>query len=280
METAPPILFDRARLRKHQLRAAPHFAQHDFLWREAALRAEESLSYLACSFPRMVVFGGQHFTPPEGTAQLIHAALAPMGTRPTLLADEEWLPLAENSCDAIISLLTLQWVNDFAGVLAQMLRALKPDGLFFAIVLGGESLRELRDVFSQVEAAHTGGIHPRVSPFLDVRDGGALLQRAGFALPVADSELLEISYPHLFTLMGDLRGAGASNMLHQQVQHFTPRGFFTGAAAQYAATYGDAEGRIPATVELITLTGWKPASTQQQAAPRGSGKISLRDVFS
>jgi len=278
METAPPILFDRARLRKRRARASTSFLQHGFLWQEAAARAHESLSYIAHSFPRVLAFGGHGLTFPTET-QLIHAALSPMGIAPTIIADEECLPFAENSFDAVISLLTLQWVNDLPGCLAQIRRILKPDGLFFAILPGGESLRELRSVFAHVEAARSGGISPRVAPFLDVRDGGALLQRAGFALPVADSEIFDVSYENLFTLMGDLRGCGEVNMLRHQVQHFTPRGFFADAAAHYAAQHSDSENRIRATVEFITLTGWKPSANQQQPAKRGSGKVSLRAVL-
>lgn len=279
MENAPPILFDRARLRKRHARAAPSFLQHDFLWKQAAARAEESLSYIARRFPRVLAFGGHSLAFPSETP-LIHAALAPMGITPALIADEECLPFADDSFDAVISLLTLQWVNDLPGTLAQIRRILKPDGLFFAILPGGASLHELRSIFAQVEAARTGGISPRVAPFLDVRDGGSLLQRAGFALPVADSEIFDVSYENMFTLMQDLRGAGEVNMLQQQVQHFTPRGFFADAAALYAAQHSDGENRIRATVEFITLTGWKPAANQQQPAKRGSGKISLKDVLS
>jgi SAM-dependent methyltransferase len=277
MESAPPILFDRTRLRKRRARTAAHFAQHDFLWREAAERTQETFSYINRDFPRVLAFGGHALALPTST--ITHAALAPMGIAPQVIADEEWLPFADDSFDAVISLLTLQWVNDLPGALAQIRRVLKPDGVFFAILPGGETLRELRSVFAHIEAARTGGISPRVAPFLDVRDGGALLQRAGFALPVADSEIFDVSYENLFTLMADLRGAGEVNMLRNQVQHFTPRGFFTEAAAHYAAQHGDGEGRIRATVELITLTGWKPASNQQQPARRGSGKISLKDVL-
>lgn len=279
MDSLPPILFDRARLRKAQARAASRFSRHDFLWHEAAARAEETLSYITRSFPTMLVLGGYGFTPPAGTTQVLRAALGPMGA-PAMLLDEELLPFAENSLDAVISLLTLQWVNDLPGVLAQIRRALKPDGLFLAILPGGETLRELREVFAHVEAAQKGGVSPRISPFLDVRDGGALLQRAGFALPVADSEIFDVSYKNLFALMDDLRGSASANMLRSQPHHFTPRGFFLEAAKRYSAEHADTEGRITATVEFITLTGWKPAGNQQQPARRGSGKISLKDVLS
>lgn len=272
MESTPPILFDRAQLRKRRARAAKHFSEHDFLWREAAERAEESLSYITREFPTMLVFGGKQFTPPASTTHIIHAGSS-------LAMETELLPFADNSLDAVISLLDLHWVNDLPGVLVQIRRALKPDGLFYAILPGGETLQELRRVLTDTETKLRGGVTPRVSPFLDVRDGGALLQRAGFALPVADSEILDISYPHLFALMEDLRGAGETNLLQQRVQHFTTKTFFAEAAKRYAELYSDSEGRIKATVEFITLTAWKPASTQQQPAQRGSGQVSLKDVL-
>ncbi len=275
MQTTPPILFDRARLRKRRARAAAHFAQHDFLWREAASRAEEVLSYITRQFPRMLVMGGDHFHSPVGTEHVIHTGV----TNATLVMDEEKLPFATESLDAVISLLSLHWVNDLPGALAQIFRALKPDGLFFAILPGGETLRELRSIFADTESALYGGISPRIAPFLDVRDGGALLQRAGFALPVADSEILNITYANLFALMEDLRGAGEVNMLHNQLQHFTPKSFFLEAAKNYASMHSDAEGRINATVEFVTLTGWKPAASQQQPAKRGSGQVSLTQVL-
>jgi ubiquinone/menaquinone biosynthesis C-methylase UbiE len=217
----------------------------------------------------MLVFGGQHMAPRPG---MLHVP-------GNIVVDEEWLPFTEDSFDAVICLLNLQWVNDLPGALVQIRRILKPDGLFHAILPGGESLRELRSIFMATEADLRGGASARIAPFLDVRDGGALLQRAGFALPVADSELLTISYENLFALMADLRGAGQVNMLHNQPQHFTGRNFFMEAAKRYAAQHSDDEGRITATVEFITLTGWKPAPTQQQPAKRGSGKVSLRNVL-
>lgn len=278
MHPAPPILFDRTRLRKRLARAAPGFAPHNFLWHEAAARIEESLGFIARRFPRILAFGAHALTPPADST-LVHAAFAPLAARPQIIADEERLPFAPESFDAVLCLLNLHWVNDLPGTLAQMQRCLKPDGLFMAILPGAETLRELREALAATESARSGGVSPRVAPFLDVRDGGALLQRAGFALPVADSELLTVSYENLFALMADIRGAGQVNMLQHKLQHFTPRGFFTAAATHYADRYGDAEGRIPATVEFITLTGWKPAANQQQPARRGSGKIPLGDAL-
>ncbi len=282
MESAPPILFDRARNRKRRARAATDFAQHDFLWREAATRTEETLSFIKRDFQTVIGFGTHALQLAPGT-RLIQCDAAPAMLHPLagprVVADEEWLPFADNSIDAFISLLSLHWVNDLPGALTQIRRVLKPDGLFFAILPGGETLRELRSVFAATEAEQSGGISPRIAPFIDVRDAGALLQRAGFALPVADSELLTISYPNLFALMHDLRGAAQNNMLRTQLQHFTPRRFFMDATERYQTSFKNAEHEITATVEFITLTGWKPAENQQKPAKRGSGTVSLRDVL-
>ena len=283
MHSLPPILFDDARRRKRRERAATNFLAHDFLWREAAARAEESLSFLTRTFPIMLGFGTHAFTPPPGTERLIQAdSVAAMlqhchGIK--VVMDAQQLPLAENSLDAVVSLLDLHVVNDLPGALKQLWHALKPDGLLYAMLPGGETLRELRASLATADSALSGGMHARVAPFIDVRDGGALLQRAGFALPVADSELLQVSYENIFAMMDDLRGAGESNMLREQLQHFTPRSLFMEAAKHYAEHYTDAEGRITATMEFVTLTGWKPAANQQQPAKRGSGKSSLRDAL-
>jgi NADH dehydrogenase [ubiquinone] 1 alpha subcomplex assembly factor 5 len=282
MENTPPILFDRARLRKHRTRKASQFAAHDFLHREAAERLADSLAFITHTFPVIVELGahtGQltallanrpgttHYIPCDLTAKHLPTS--------GVVIDEEFIPFADNSVDAVVSVLSLHWVNDLPGTLAQIHRILKPDGLFIAVVPGGETLRELRQIFAATESARSGGVSPRVAPFIDVRDAGALLQRAGFALPVADSDTLTITYPNLFALMADLRGAAQSNMLANQSNIFTPRGFFMDAASRYATQFSDAENQIIATAELVTLTGWKPAANQQQPARRGSGKVSL-----
>ena len=282
MELTAPILFDRARLRKRRARTVARFPQHDFLHREAAERMADSIAYINRPFPTIVELGSHSgqltrlLDNRSGTERYITCDTAATGQ---IIADEEWLPFADQSVDAVVSCLALQWVNDLPGTLAQIHRILKPDGLFMAVLPGGESLRELRATFAAVESIRSGGVSPRVAPFIDVRDAGALLQRAGFALPVADSDNLTITYPNLFALMDDLRGSAQSNMLHGQVQHFTPRGFFLDAAKYYADHYSDAEGQLTATMELVTLTGWKPAANQQQPAKRGSGQISLRDAL-
>lgn len=265
-------------MRKRLARAGLTRIAQDWLGREAASRAEETFTYLTRFFPRVLVMGDAPFTPPANCGTVIRAsAIASPGT--ALVMDEESPPFAEASFDAVICLMGLHWVNELPRCLAHMHRLLTPDGLFLAIFPGGESLRELRQVFAEVETARFGGVFPRIPPFLDVRDGGALLQRAGFALPVADRETLTISYADFYALAADIRAVGEVNMLRAQAHHPASRGFFDAVARRYAATHHDAEGRIPATLELITLSGWKPAASQQAPARRGSGQVSLVDVL-
>lgn len=284
MENSPPILFDRARLRKRRVRSATTLAAHDFLHREAAERMADSLAFITHPFATVVELGAQTdalatlVSTRRGTTHYIACDLAPHPNA-HIVADEEKLPFTDNSVDAVLSVLSLQWVNDLPGTLAQIHRMLKPDGLFMAVMPGGETLRELRSILASTETARSGGVSPRVAPFIDVRDAGALLQRAGFALPVADSDPLTITYPHLFALMNDLRGAGHCNMLVQQPQHFTPRSFFMDAAKRYLETHSNPEGEIVVTAELVTLTGWKPSANQQQPARRGSGTVSLTQAL-
>ncbi|MGB1540423.1 MAG: SAM-dependent methyltransferase, partial [Rickettsiales bacterium] len=179
----------------------------------------------------------------------------------------------------VVSPLSLHAVNDLPGTLAQIRRCLKPDGLFLGLLFGGQTLRELRDVLTAAEMEITGGLTPRIFPFVDIRDAGDLLARAGFALPVVDGEVLDVSYEHLFSLMADLRGMGESNILHQRQKHLSSRRIFLRAAELYHTRYANEEGRIPASFELVTLTAWAPHANQQQPAKRGSGKMNLGDAL-
>ncbi len=161
-----------------------------------------------------------------------------------------------------------------------MLRhALKPDGLLLVSLLGGDSLHELRRALLEAEAETAGGASPRVSPFADVREAGALLQRAGFALPVADVDTVTVTYSDFFALLRDLRGMGETNVLIDRLKHPTRRAIFARAAALYQERFADREGRLRATFQVVFLTGWAPHESQQQPARRGSGQTSLKDVF-
>lgn len=274
--TTTPILFDTRARRKHVARHAATRAQHDFLHREAASMIDESLQVMTPRFPRALVIDESGTLAPllearEGTQEVL--TLSPDDL------DREVIPFAENTLDAVVSNLALHTVNDLPGMFIQIRRALKPDGLFLAIMPGAETLRELRQVLADAETATRGGIAPRVAPFLEVRDAGNLLSRAGFALPVVDSTHMTVGYKTMFALLQELRGAGEANMLAERPKHFTPHRVFMEAAARYAAQHTDEEGDVIATAELIMLTAWKPAASQQQPAKRGSGKTSFMDAL-
>ena len=188
------------------------------------------------------------------------------------------LPLEDDSVDLIVSLLTLHWANDLPGALAQIRRALRPDGLFVGSLFGAGTLKELRGVLTEAELAERGGAQARVSPFADGFDGAALLQRAGFALPVTDVDRFTVRYRDLFALIRDLRAMGETNVLAGPVRPLS-RAVLTRAAVLYAERYGEADGRIPVTFEIVHLAGWKPHESQQKPLPRGSAKMRLAEAL-
>lgn len=191
------------------------------------------------------------------------------------VGDEEALPLADDSVDLVVSTLSLHLTNDTPGTLVQIRRALKPDGLFLCGFLGGETLSELRTALLAAEAEITGGVSPRVAPFTDVRDAGGLLQRAGFALPVADQDRLTVRYDTLFDLMADLRAMGMANMLVERSRRPASRRLFLRAAEIYAEHFADPDGRIRATFDIVYLSGWRPHDSQQKPLRPGSARTSL-----
>lgn len=197
----------------------------------------------------------------------------------TSLQERETLPLLEGAHDLVIHALALHWANDPVGQLIQCRRALKPDGLFIAVMFGGQSLQELRTALAEAEAAVTGGLSPRVAPMGQLRDLGGLLQRAGFALPVADSVPQTISYETPFHLMRDLRAMGETNALAARHRHPAPRTLFTEAARHYTASHGGPDGRIPASVEMLYLTGWAPSDTQPRPLRPGSATTRLAQAL-
>lgn len=190
------------------------------------------------------------------------------------------VPIEPQSVNLVISPLALHLVNDIPGMFIRIRRALKPDGLFLAAIPGAGTLAELRDVLLSAEAEITGGASPRVIPFIDVRDTGALLQRAGFALPVVDAENYTVRYDSLFPLMRDLRGMGMANPLAGRSRVPVTRRFFMRAAELYAERYSDADGRIRATFSIIYASGWAPHESQQQPLKPGSAKMRLADALS
>jgi SAM-dependent methyltransferase len=196
-----------------------------------------------------------------------------------VIADEEALPFADQSLDLAVAALNLHFVNDLPGTLLQIRRALRPDGLFLAALLGGDTLMELRQSFAAAESEIEGGLSPRVAPFADLRDLGALLQRAGFALPVADSDRLIVRYDSAFALMRDLRRMGATNVMVERRRVPLRRATLLRMADIYAESFSDPDGRVRATFELVWLSGWTPHESQQQPLKPGSATTRLADVL-
>ncbi len=196
-----------------------------------------------------------------------------------LQADEERLPFADERLDLVVSLLALHWVNDTPGALIQIRRALKPDGLFLGAILGGATLTELRQSLTWAEAELTDGAGPRVSPFADAFDGAALLQRTGFALPVADLDTVVVRYAHPLKLIADLRAMGETNALVDRARRPLSRRVLTRACEIYAERFSDPDGRIRATFDIITLTGWAPHPDQQKPLRPGTGKVPLGEAL-
>ncbi len=193
-------------------------------------------------------------------------------------SEREILPLEPQSLDLVVSGLAFQFVNDLPGVLTQIRRALKPDGLLLAAMIGGDTLTELRQSFAAAEAELEGGVSPRVAPFADLRDIGSLLQRAGFALPVTDVDRIVARYDGAFALMADLRRMGATNVLVERRRTPTRRATMLRMAQIYGERFADADGRIRATFDVIWLSGWAPHESQQQPLQPGSAKASLAEA--
>jgi NADH dehydrogenase [ubiquinone] 1 alpha subcomplex assembly factor 5 len=285
-----PLVFDQRAHRRHRARAAARpQGDAEFLFVEAAARLSERLDDVSRRFPRALDLGcrdgviARALKGRGGIESLVAAdaaeAFARRAGRPALVAEAEALPFAPQSFDLVLSNLALHWVNDLPGALLQLRHALRPDGLLLATVLGGETLGELRRALMEAELAEESGVSPRVSPFADIRDLGALLQRAGFALPVVDSDVIEATYPDALALMRELRAMGESNAVIERRRGFTRRATLARAAARYRELFAREDGRIPARFELITLTAWAPAASQPKPLPRGSGRVSLADAL-
>lgn len=196
-----------------------------------------------------------------------------------LVAADDMLPIKNDSIDLIVSTLTLQMLNDIPGTLVQIRRALKPDGLFLGALLGGQTLHELRQSFLQAEAEITSSAQAHILPFMDVRDAGGLLQRAGFALPVTDSDTLTVRYDSAINLMLDLRAMGATNCLTNRSRKFLRRDVLARMIEIYARDFSDDDGRVRATFEVISLSGWAPHESQQKPLKPGSAKVRLADAL-
>lgn len=286
----PPKIFDRALLRRRRDRSARVAdPKRDFLFAESGERMLDRLDDVKRRFPLALDLGsrdgllGRLLKGRGGVETLIQADLSlgmlrRAGGR-VLQLDEEALPFAPESFDLVLANLSLHWTNDLPGALAQIRHALKPDGLFLGVLFGAGTLAELRTVLMEAEIAETGGASARVSPFADLRDAAGLLQRAGFALPVADVETVTVTYAGLMPLLADLRAMGEANILDARLRRPTRRAVIARAAALYQEKFAMPDGRIPASFRLIFLTGWVPHQSQQQPARRGSGKVNLGEVL-
>ncbi len=288
MAGAAPPLFDRSLLNKRLRRAALGTPPDFLLVRASAELVERLLSILrdfgtALDLATPGPHAAQALAGYPRIGRMIRAAALPalLGQGPflPLVAQPDALPFAAASLDLIVSLLALQTLNDLPGTLIQIRRSLRPDGLFIGCLLGGDTLAELRFALTSAEAEIRGGASPRVIPFADPRDLGQLLQRAGFALPVVDSERLQVRYPNLLALLHDLRAMGAANMLSQRRPGMLPRAVLARAATIYAERFADPDGRVRATFELIWLAGWAPHASQQRPLRPGSARMHLSEAL-
>lgn len=291
MAVAPKI-FDRKLLRSRRERIARKSAGQrlpDFLLDRVADDFADRLALVRREFPVAASVGAYHGLLAARLASLPSIGRVidvepsffalPHGNGPAVVAEEEALPFAAASLDLVVSGLSLQFVNDLPGALLQINRALKPDGLFLGALLGGETLKELRESWILAEDEVLGGASPRVAPFGGVRELGGLLQRAGFALPVADNDVIEVTYASPLALMEELKAMAASNPLVERRRTPVTRGLLLRAAEIYQERFALPNGRIPATFEIVTLTGWAPDERQQKPLQPGSAKVSLTDVL-
>ena len=288
----PAALFDRRAWRAHRERAA-RLAQlgagtADFLHAEIADRLVDRLDVVNREFAVALDLGARDgalaraLAERRGTRLVVAAEPANRflagAPAPRIAADPELLPFRDASFDLIASVLALHWTADLPGALVQLRRALKPDGVLLAAMLGGTTLVELRTALFEAELAEEGGVSPRVSPAIELADAAALLQRTGFALPVADSETITVTYPDMLALLRDLRGMGETNALAARRRGLR-RTTLARAALIYAERFGDKAGRIPASFEILFLCGWAPHSSQPQPLPRGSATARLADAL-
>lgn len=287
--TKQPDLFDRSVLRLLRTRALVRAKPGaDFLMAAVAEDLGDRLTAVNRRFDIAIDLGGhtgqaERMLQASGKAQRVvrgdlwlpDPALSP----PDFVFDDETLPLKDQSVGLIVSALSLQFINDLPGTLIQIRRALAPDGLFLATLAGAGTLTELRDCLTRAELEIKGGAAPRVLPFADTRDLGALLQRAGFALPVTDLDILTVRYSTLFDLLADLKAMGATSMLKDRSRTPLGRQVLLRAAELYASDYADPDGRIRATFALVTLSGWAPHESQQKPLRPGSAKTRLADAL-
>lgn len=280
---------DRAAYLRRRARSAGTIAQADFLLRRASTDIAERLDATLRTFPRCLNLSGRGGIVSKALSEVPNveyvitadtaASLLGEPSGLAVICDPEWLPFGNEKLDLVVSVLDLHWVNDLPGTLMQIRRALRPDGLFIGAMIGGDSLTEMRQAFLQADVEMTGGASPRVSPFTDVRDLGALLQRAGFALPVVDTDHMTVRYGSLFDVMADLRKMGGTNALNERSRKPLRRSTLLRAAEIYGDRFSDEDGRVRATVDILHFSGWAPHESQQKPLRPGSAKHRLADAL-
>jgi SAM-dependent methyltransferase len=270
--STPSLLFDRALLHK-RLRRAQRGGAVLFLIETAAQELAERLSAVLREFHAAADVA----TPTDSLRRALGERLPAVAA--VDFDEHEFLPLARQSLDLAVSARALQFVNDLPGALTQIRLALKPDGLLLAALVGGDTLTELRQSFAQAESELEGGVSPHVAPFVDLRDMGTLMQRAGFALPVVDVERLIVRYDDAFALMRDLRAMGATNILRERRRVPLRRATLARMVQIYGERFSDSDGRIRATFDIVWLSGWAPDGSQQQPLRPGSAKSRLADAL-
>ena len=276
------MVFDRAAVRRHRERAAPLVDAVAPVLAAAAERLLDRLDDTTRRFARALDVGGRGIVAPmlrergiSCVSMDLSAAMARRGATAAVAADEEFLPFAPGSFDLVVASLSLHWANDLPGVLIQLRAALRPDGLLLASMPAMGSLGELRLALAEAEAELSGGASPRVAPFVDPRDAAGLLQRAGFALPVVDTEEISLLYADPLALLRDLRAAGETNAVAARDRRIADRRIFAAALAGLPRR----QGRVAATLRLAMMTGWAPAPDQPKPAARGSGQVSLVEAL-
>ncbi|OYW27256.1 MAG: SAM-dependent methyltransferase [Caulobacter sp. 12-67-6] len=290
--TASPLLFDRDLLKVRLDRAAPDYASADFLKRRVAQDVVMRLETILRRFPVAVDLGSRNGAFSEALAESdaaanidvlfqtdLSARMLGVGNGLKVVADEERLPFGDATLDLAVSTLSLHWTNDLVGALIQIRRALRPDGLFIGAIFGGATLTELRQALLQAEDEVSGGASFRVSPFADAIDAAGLLQRAGFALPVADVDRVKVRYGHPIELLRDLRRMGETSVLLDRSRKPMSRRVLARAMELYVERFAEADGRVPATFEIVAVTGWAPHESQQKPLRPGSAKMRLADAL-
>ena len=286
-----PILFDQQLIRQHRQRAARRYSDFAFLKDAAVASLADRLDLIQRDFDVCLDLGAhdgrlmQHLAGLGKIGHMIQTdpaeefAIATRHYGPGVVHLLSELPFKSESFDAVFSCVSLHWVDDLPGLMVQARQLLKPDGLLLVNLLGGNSLIELKQVLAEAEQAITGGVSPRCAPMVDIRDIGDLMSRAGVALPVADSDRLTVHYPHMFKLMEDLRGMGEQNALLARLKTPTKRQVFMQAAEIYQKRFGRADGQIPASFEIVTVTGWAPHESQQKPLRPGAAAHRLATVL-